>query len=268
MAGPSVSVPRRLDERIFRLDGKVAVVTGGGGGIGAAICSLFANVGASVACLDIHPERAKGTASAIVAGGGHALGIPCDVASEEQTLAAATRVGAELGRPTILVNTAAYLDRNGTILEIELDEWESVHRVNLTGVYLMSRAVLPAMIDAGGGSIIHVSSMLGWVGGTRRVSYTSTKGALLQLARSMATDHAAQGVRVNTLSPGAVDTERVTRRYEDMTDQDRAQWVARYLLRRFAHPDEIATAALFLASDASSFMTGADLRVDGGYCAV
>jgi NAD(P)-dependent dehydrogenase (short-subunit alcohol dehydrogenase family) len=123
------------------------------------------------------------------------------------------------------------------------------------------------MIEAGAGSIVHVSSMLGWVGSPGRVSYASTKGALLQLARTMALDHAAQGIRVNTLSPGAVQTERVTRRYEGLSDAQRAQWIARYPLRRFADPDEIATAALFLASDASSFMTGADLRVDGGYCA-
>lgn len=259
---------RPLDEKVFRLDGRVAVVTGGGGGIGAAICRRFATAGASVACLDLDPERAASTVGSIVAAGGRALALPCDVASEAQTLAAAARIVAELGRPTVLVNTAAFLDRNGTVLEIALEEWERVHRVNLTGSYLMSRAVLPAMIEAGGGSIIHVASMMAWVGNSRRVSYTSTKGALLQLARSMAVDHAAQGVRVNTLSPGAVETERVTRRWEGMGEEARRQWVARYLLQRFADPDEIATAAQFLASDASSFMTGADLRVDGGYCAV
>lgn len=257
-----------MDERIFRLDGRVAVVTGGGGGIGDAICRLFGNVGASVACLDLNPERAQATAAAISASGGRAIGIGCDVASEPATLEAAATVLAQLGRPTVLVNTAAYLDRSGTVLEIELDEWERTHRVNLTGAYLMSRAVLPAMIEAGGGSIIHVSSMYGWVGASRRASYTSTKGALVQLARSMAVDFASQGVRVNTLSPGAVETERVSRHYDVMSEEARAQWVSKYLLRRFAHPDEIASAALFLASAASSFMTGADLRVDGGYSAV
>jgi NAD(P)-dependent dehydrogenase (short-subunit alcohol dehydrogenase family) len=256
-----------MDERIFRLDERVAVVTGGGGGIGGAICRLFGNVGALVACLDLNPERAQATASAIVESGGRAIGLGCDVGSEMETIAAAASVLGEFGRPSILVNTAAFLDRNGSVLEIDLEEWERVHRVNLTGAYLMSRAVLPSMIEVGGGSVIHVSSMYGWVGGSRRASYTSTKGALVQLARSMAVDFGGQGVRVNTLSPGAVETERVSRHYDGMSEEARQQWVSKYLLRRFAHPNEIASAALFLASDASSFMTGADLRVDGGYTA-
>jgi len=258
---------RPLDERIFRLDGRVAVITGGGGGIGAAICRLFANVGARVACLDLSSERAQQTAEGIRAVGGSAIAVPCDVSSESETLAAVGRVTTELGPARVLVNTAAFLDRNGSVLEIDLEEWERVHRVNLTGTFLMSRAVMPAMIAAGGGSIVHVSSMLGWVGSRGRASYTSTKGALLQLARTMAIDHAPQGIRVNTLSPGAIDTERVSRRYNEMNSQERAQWVSKYALQRFGHPDEVASAALFLASDASSFMTGSDVRVDGGYCA-
>src|SRR4051812_1323284 len=137
-----------MDEKIFRLDGRVAVVTGGSGGIGAAICNLFAKVGASVACLDLNAERASATAAAIEAAGGRAIGVSCDVSSEADTLAAVQRVVAELGRPTVLVNSVAALDRTGSVLDIDLEEWEKVHRVNLTGTFLMSRAVLPPMIDA------------------------------------------------------------------------------------------------------------------------
>jgi NAD(P)-dependent dehydrogenase (short-subunit alcohol dehydrogenase family) len=259
---------RYSDERIFRLDGRVAVVTGGGGGIGAAICRRFANVGASVACLDVNADRARITADELKVTGARATGIACDVGSQSDTLEAVVRILDTLGAPTILVNTAAYLDRSGSVLEIDLEEWERVHRVNLTGAFLMSQAVLPSMLEAGGGSVIHMSSMLGWVANTRRASYTSTKGALLQLTRSMAIDYAAGGIRVNSLSPGAVETERVTRRYSMMSADERDQWVGKFPLKRFADPDEIATAAQFLASDASSFMTGSDLRVDGGYCAV
>jgi NAD(P)-dependent dehydrogenase (short-subunit alcohol dehydrogenase family) len=259
---------RNTDEQIFRLDGHVAIVTGGGGGIGAAICRRFANVGASVACIDANADRARLTANEISRSGGKSIGIACDVASQPGTLEAVARAMDTLGAPTVLVNTAAYLDRSGSVLEIDLKEWEQVHRVNLTGAFLMSQAVLPPMIEAGGGSIVHMSSMLGWVANTRRASYTSTKGALLQLSRSMAVDFAEQGVRVNTLSPGAVKTERVTRRWESLSAEDREIWVGKFLLKRFAEPDEIATAAQFLASDASSFITGADIRVDGGYCAV
>ena len=117
--------------------------------------------------------------------------------------------------------------------------------------------------------MIHIASMHGWVGRAGRASYTSTKGALLQLGRTMAVDHAAQNIRVNTLSPGAVQTRRITHRYGgEMPPAMKAAATAKYLLNRFAAPEELASAALFLASDASSFMTGADLLVDGGYCAV
>ena len=260
---------RPQNEKIFRLDGKVAVVTGGSGGIGSAICRIFANVGAAVAVVDLEEGPAQALADEINAGGGRAIGIGCDVGSEPSTLAAAARVVAELGKPTVLVNGTSAMDKSGTILEIDLEEWEKVHRVNLTGYYLMSRAILPAMVEAGGGSVIHIASMHGSVGRGGRVSYTSTKGAVMQLGRTMAVDHAPQNIRVNTLSPGAVQTRRIAYRYGGELPPDIKKAAAsKYLLNRFADPAELASAALFLASDASSFMTGADLLVDGGYCAV
>lgn len=257
------------NEKIFRLDGDVAVVTGGAGGIGAAICRLFANVGAKVACVDLNLAAAQEVAASIEQAGGRAIGLACDVGDEAATLEVAKTVRETLGQTTVLVNGAAMLDRSGTILEIDPQEWDAVMRVTLGGAYLMSRAILPDMIEAGGGSIIHIASMHGSVGRAGRVSYTAAKGGMLQLTRTMAIDHAAQGIRVNALSPGAVETQRITYRYGDeMPKEIREQIASKYLLNRLADPAEIANAALFLASRASSFMTGADLLVDGGYCAV
>lgn len=258
-----------LNETLFRLDGDVAIVTGGARGIGQSICQLFANVGARVACLDIDEQAAVETARTIQAAGGQALGMGCDVTDEAAIRAVVDHIEAVFGPPTVLVNGAAMLDRSGTILDIDPQEWERVLRVNLGGAYLMSRAVVPSMARAGGGSIIHIASMHAHVGRAGRVSYTATKGGMLQLGKTMAVDHAAQGIRVNTLSPGAVDTQRVTFRYGgSLPDDVRQQIASKYLLQRLADPSEIAAAALFLASRASSFMTGTDLLVDGGYCAV
>jgi NAD(P)-dependent dehydrogenase (short-subunit alcohol dehydrogenase family) len=139
--------------------------------------------------------------------------------------------------------------------------------VNVGAAFLMSRWVVPHMARAGGGSIIHIASQLGTVGSPGRVVYCATKGALINMVRAMAADHAAQNIRVNTLSPGAVETERMPRRFGSM-EKARAALGPKHLLNRLAQPSEIAAAALFLASDASSFMTGSDLLVDGGYNAV
>jgi NAD(P)-dependent dehydrogenase (short-subunit alcohol dehydrogenase family) len=243
------------------LAGKVAVVTGAGNGIGRAICLTFAQAGAKVACLDIKESAAAETAAACGQG---ALPLRCDVSSEAATKAAAVAVLERFGTVHVLVNAAATDDRNGTILDIDAQEWSRVFAVNVMGAFLMSRAVLPAMIAEGGGSIIHVASQLGRVAAPARAVYCSSKGAVIQLAKAMAVDHAQQNIRVNALSPGAVETRRLVLRFGDM---ETARRIAgpKHLLNRLGQPDEIAQAALFLASDGASFMTGADMLVDGGY---
>jgi NAD(P)-dependent dehydrogenase (short-subunit alcohol dehydrogenase family) len=243
------------------LTGKIAIVTGGGGGIGQAICVAFARAGAKLACLDIDVAAAERTATAC---GADSLAQRCDVSSEADTTAAAAAATSRFGGIHILVNAAATDDRNGTILDITIDEWLRVLSVNLTGAFLMSRAVLPTMIAAGGGSIIHIASQLGRVAAPARAAYCTSKGAIIQLAKAMAVDHAAQNIRVNTLSPGAIETRRLVLRYGDMAT---ARQLAgpKHLVNRLGQPEEIAQAALFLASDAASFMTGADMLVDGGY---
>jgi NAD(P)-dependent dehydrogenase (short-subunit alcohol dehydrogenase family) len=243
------------------LAGKTSIVTGAGGGIGRAICVTFATAGAKVACLDIDVAAAEKTAAAC---GTEALALRCDVSSETETRVAVTTTVSRFGAVHILINAAATDDRNGTILDISIDEWSRVFAINVTGAFLMSRAVLPTMIAAGGGSIIHVASQLGRVAAPARAAYCSSKGAIIQLAKAMAVDHAGDNIRVNALSPGAVETRRLLLRYGDMTTA-RREAGPKHLLNRLGKPEEIAQAALFLASDAASFMTGADMLIDGGY---
>ena len=239
------------------LQGKAALVTGAAGGIGGAIAAAFARAGAKVACVDLEAEKIDGK---------QFLAIACDVSSESQTRAAVERTVRTFGGLNILVNAAAMRDATATVTDLDLVAWNKVFAVNVGGAFLMSRWAIPHMAAAGGGSIIHVASQLGTVGTPGRVAYCATKGALITMAKAMAADHASQGIRVNTLSPGAVETERMLR----FGSMEKAREVLgpKHLLNRLAQPEEIAQAALFLASEASSFMTGSDLRVDGGYNAI
>src|SRR5712691_11387822 len=250
------------------LAGKVALVSGAGGGICRAIALAFAKAGASVACCDIDPASSEETARLVTEAGGRALSQACDVASESDTLAIAEAAHRGFGRLDILVSGAAPHDPSGTIIETSLGDWQRVLDINLTGSFLLSRAALPLMIaGGGGGSIIFIASQLGRVGSARRAAYCATKGALIQLAKVIAIDHAAPNIRANTLSPGGVETRRTLNRYGSFAVA-REQLGAKHLTRRLGRPDEIAGAAVFLASDAASFVTGSDLLVDGGYTAI
>jgi len=239
----------------FSLQGKCAIVTGSAGGIGGAIVAAFRDAGAKVAGVDLDAAKIKAD-----------LAIACDVSSETETRAAVDRAAGTFGALHILVNTAATRDPTATVTDIDLAGWNRVFAVNVGGAYLMSRWAIPHMVRAGGGSIIHIASQLGTVGTPGRVVYCATKGALITMAKAMATDHAAQKIRVNTLSPGAVETERMLR-FGSM-EKARAALGPKHLVNRLGQPEEIAAAALFLASDGASFMTGANLLVDGGYNAI
>ena len=241
----------------FSLQGKSAIVTGAAGGIGGAIAKAFKDAGAQVACVDLAVDKI----------GRDYLPIRCDVSSEPETKAAVATIAKALGAIHVLVNTAAMRDPTATVTDLDLAAWNKVFAVNVGGAYLMSRWVIPHMARAGGGSIIHIASQLGTVGTPGRVAYCATKGALITMAKAMAADHAAQKIRVNTLSPGAVETDRMILRFGDMKKARKALG-PKHLVNRLGSPEEIAAAALFLASDASSFMTGSNLLVDGGYNAV
>jgi len=253
-----------MADDLYSLHGKNAVVTGAGAGIGRAIALAFARAGANVACVDLDGSTAEATRREVVQTGRRATAVTCDVGSEDEVAAATRKVLDAFKAVHILVNGAAGHDPNGTVLDLSLTDWNRVMAVNIGGAFLMSRALLPAMIAAGGGSIIHIASQLGSVAAPARAAYCTSKGALIQLAKAMATDHAAQNVRVNTLSPGAVETDRLVKRFGDMETARRISG-PKHLVGRLGQPDEIAAAAVFLASDASSFMTGADLLIDGGY---
>jgi NAD(P)-dependent dehydrogenase (short-subunit alcohol dehydrogenase family) len=256
-----------MPDNPFRLDGKPAIVVGAALGIGRAIALAFAEAGAKVACLDIDEQAAGATAARIKTAGGVAMAHACDVTSEASIADAVRAAMAAHGAPRVLVNGAAMREPTGTIVELEPADWNRAIAINLTGAYLMSRAVIPHMSNAGSGSIIHIASQMGRVGAAGRGVYCASKGALIQLAKVMAVDHARDNIRVNTLSPGAVETERMSFRYGSMEDA-RAQGVPKHPIGRLGQAEEIARAALYLASDASSFMTGSDLLIDGGYTAV
>jgi NAD(P)-dependent dehydrogenase (short-subunit alcohol dehydrogenase family) len=247
--------------------GKAALIGGAGGGICRAIAVAFAEAGAAVACCDIDPEAAAETAQQVTAAGGRAVSHTCDVASEAATRDVADAAYDAFGRLDILVHGAAPHDPSGTIVETSLADWQRVLDINLTGAFLLSRAAVPHMIAGGGGSIVFIASQLGRVGSPGRAAYCATKGALIQLAKVMAIDHAPQNIRVNTLSPGAVETQRTLNRYGSFAAANRAIG-PKHLLGRLGRPEEIAGAAVYLASDAASFVTGSDLLVDGGYTAI
>jgi NAD(P)-dependent dehydrogenase (short-subunit alcohol dehydrogenase family) len=251
----------------MQLTGKAALISGAGGGICRAIAVAFAEAGASVACVDIDTDAAAETARLVQVAGGRAMIGACNVADEANVRAVTKGVNDYFGRLDIMVSGAAPHDPGGTVIDTPLAEWQMVLDINLTGAFLLSKAALPYMIEGGGGSIIFIASQLGRVGSAGRAAYCATKGALIQLAKVIAIDHAAQNIRVNALSPGAVETQRTLKRYGSFAAA-REQLGIKHLTGRLGRPDELAQAAVFLASDAASFVTGSDLLVDGGYTAI
>jgi NAD(P)-dependent dehydrogenase (short-subunit alcohol dehydrogenase family) len=251
----------------MNLNGKAALISGAGGGICRAIAVAFAEAGASVACADINMEAAAETAGLVAAAGTKSISRRCNVADEAEVQHLCKAVDDAFGRLDILVSGAAPHDPGGPVTETPLSEWQMVVDINLTGAFLLTKYSLPYMIAGGGGSIIYIASQLGRVGSAGRAAYCATKGGLIQLAKVVAIDHAAQNVRCNALSPGAVETRRTLLRYNSFEAANETLG-AKHLTNRLGKPHELAQAAVFLASDAASFVTGSDLLVDGGYTAI
>jgi NAD(P)-dependent dehydrogenase (short-subunit alcohol dehydrogenase family) len=250
----------------MRLDGKVCIVTGAGSGIGRASALLFGVEGGLVVAADLDERSAGGTAKAA---GGDAVAYRVDVADKEETLALVARVVERFGRVDVLFNNAG-ISGVGNVEETTLELWEQVMRVNVRGVFLMSRAVAPIMIRQRSGSIINMSSAIAQTGLARRVSYAASKGAVLALTKSMQVDLAPHGVRVNALQPGTIMTpfvERYLRESYADVEEGRRSIRLRQLTEDLGTVDDVAHAALFLASDESRFVLGSGLVIDGGLTA-
>lgn len=256
-----------LSSVMGQLDGKAAFITGAGGAIAGAIAHRFAAEGAAVMCADVDAAAADHVAAAIRGAGGQARSCRCDVADAADVRQSIDAAAQAFSRLDILVSTAANNEQSGTAVDFSEADWDRALAVNLTGAFLVGKYGIPKLVQAGGGSIILIASQLGRVVVPRRIAYVTSKAALIQLARSMALDHAKDHIRVNTLSPGAIETKRLVFRYGDMEAARRAL-VPYHPIGRLGQPEEIANGALFLASDQSSFMTGADLVIDGGYTCI
>lgn len=250
-----------------RLAGKVAAITGGASGIGLASARLFSREGADLALVDRDAARLADAAREC-AGGKAPLLLEGDVGDEAAVERHAAAIEERFGGFDVLLACAGWASRK-SVPDTTLAEWEGVLATNLTGSFLWSRAAIRSMRTRGGGAVILIASQLAFAGGRRNAAYLASKGAVASLARSMAVDHAPEGIRVNTIVPGAIRTPLLESGFRQAEDPAAARaWsVSRHPLGRLGEPEEVAQAALFLASEEASFTTGSCLMVDGGWLA-
>jgi NAD(P)-dependent dehydrogenase (short-subunit alcohol dehydrogenase family) len=249
----------------MRLADKVALITGGASGIGRATALLFAREGAAVSVVDVDESGGQIVAQTIVDGGGRAIFLRCDVSQAAGCRRAVQRTVEELGGLDILFNNAGII-RRATVVETSEAQWDRVMAVNVKSVFMLSKYAIPLMAQAGGGVIINTASGWGLVGGRKAAAYCASKAAVVLLTKAMALDHAEQSIRVNCICPGDTDTPMLRDEARQLGESDErflAQ-AAQRPLQRIGRPEDIAQAALYLASDASSFVTGTTLVVDGG----
>lgn len=248
----------------MRLEDKVAIITGGGSGIGRATAELFAREGARVVVVDYKAEAGRQAADAIRTASGDAVFVEVDVSQPEQVDRMVRAALEAYGGIDILFNNAGVL-LFGSVIDTTPEDWGWLISINLTGVYLCSRAVIPHMIERGGGSIINTTSSTGaHDAGANTAAYVASKGGVALLTKSMAIDHAQHNIRVNAIAPGPTGTAMLR---DNLSPVELEDFAATFPMKRLGRPEELAYAALYLASDEASFVTGAILAVDGGQTA-
>jgi NAD(P)-dependent dehydrogenase (short-subunit alcohol dehydrogenase family) len=248
----------------MRLEGKVALITGAARGQGAAEARMFAQEGAKVILADVTDQEGIAVAAEIAEAGGDALYVHLDVTNENEWDAAVQSAVASFGKLDILVNNAG-IWRRGHVLETSSEQWDDIMDVNAKGVFLGTKAAIPEMRKAGGGSIVNISSTAGLVGSKTSAAYSASKGAVRIFTKSTAVQYAAEGIRANSIHPGPIDTDMGDQVWPDAASK--AASVSRTALSRMGTAEDIAYGALYLASDESSFVTGSELVIDGGVTA-
>lgn len=266
-----VRIPRSADKRMemgmSRLAGKVALITGAGSGIGRESAMLFAQEGAQVVCVDLDEPSVAATVDSIVVDGGEAIAVRADVASSKDCAAMVQIADETYGGLHVMFNNAGIMHRDdGDAQATSEDVWDLTMSINAKGVFLGCKFGIPALKRSGGGSIINTASFVAHLGAaTPQVAYTASKGAVLALSRELAVVHAREGVRVNALSPGPLRTELLMKFLD--TEEKKRRRLVHVPMGRFGLAEEMAKAALFLASDESSYITGSEFLVDGGITA-
>jgi len=245
------------------VENKVAVITGGASGVGEATAKKFAEEGAKVVIADIS-EQAKKVVESIKDNGGDALFVSCDVTNEESAQHLMETTTQTYGRIDILIANAGVPEKKGPLHQLEMKDWQKVMAIDLNGVVITNKYALQQMVKQGSGAIVNMGSILAHVGQENSTAYSAAKAAVVNLTRSEALTYATQGIRVNSVSPGYVDTPLISQLPEDTAQA----MIARHPIGRLAQPEEIAEAILFLASDRASYVTGTVLHVDGGYTAI